>query len=147
MIVGLLHARRRRLTAWVPSVHSRAVFAQRTGRRLTRWLATERLEVPALDGPLLPRALAEWGHQLVYLALETSTLWHTDGVGRLSRVYRGRAIPIVWTVLDHPRSRVGYAVYPERREKGAAWLPGGGPVVLTAERGCADPPRMDHLVP
>jgi hypothetical protein len=146
MIVGLIQARRRRLTAWGPYVPSRAVCAQSPVRRLTRWLENERIAVHALYGPLLQRALAEWGHQLGYLALDPSTRWHTYGVVRLSLVYRGRAMPLVWNVLDHPSRRVGYAGYQELLEKGAELLPCGCPVVFPADRGLADTPRMDPLV-
>jgi hypothetical protein len=146
MIVGLIQAGRSSLTAWAPYGHSRAVFAQSTVRRFTRWLEHERIEVHALYGPLLQQALAEWGHQLVYLALDTSTLWNTDGVVRIALVYRGRAMPIGWKGLDHPSSRVSYAVYQDLLEKVAAWLPFGCPVAFTADRGCADTPLLDHLV-
>jgi hypothetical protein len=146
MIVGLIQSGRSSLTAWVPYVHGRAVFAQSSVRRFTRWLENERIEVHALYGPLLQQALAEWGHQLVYLALDTSTLWNTYCVVRISLVYRGRAIPIVWKVLDHPSRSVGYAVYQDLLEKVAELLPFGCTVVFTADRGFADTRLMDHLV-
>jgi hypothetical protein len=41
MIVGLMQSGRSSLTAWAPYVHSRAVFAQSTVRRFTRWLEAE----------------------------------------------------------------------------------------------------------
>jgi hypothetical protein len=146
MIVGLIQAGRSSLTAWVPYMPSRAVLAQSTVRRLTRWLENERSEVHALDGPLLQQAWVEWGHQRVYRALDTSTLWNTDCVVRISRVYRGRAIPIVCKVLDHPSSRVAYAVDQELLETVAELLPFECPVVFTADRGVADTHLIDHLV-
>jgi hypothetical protein len=146
MIGGLIHAGRSSLTAWAPYVHSRAVFAQSPVRRFTRWLENERIEVHALYGPLLQHALAEWGHQLVYLALDPSTLWNTYWVVRISLVFRGRAIPIVWKVLDHPSSSVAYAVSQDLLDKVAELLPVGCTVVFTADRGFADTHLMDHLV-
>ena len=146
MIVGLIQSGRSSLTAWAPYVHSRAVFAQSTVRRFTRWLENERIAVHALYGPLLQQALTEWGNPLVYLALDTSTLWNTYCLVRISLVYRGRAIPIVWKVLDHPSSSVAYAVYQDLLEKVAELLPFECTVVLTAARGFADTPLMDHLV-
>jgi Transposase DDE domain len=106
----------------------------------------ERIEVPALYGPLLQHALAEWGHHRVYLALDTSTLWNTYCVVRISLVYRGRAIPVVWKVLEHPSSRVSYAVYQELLDQVAELLPFGCTVVFTADRGFADTHLMDHRV-
>ena len=145
MMVGLIQAGKIRLTAWVPDVHSRAMFAQSTVRRFTRWLENERIAVHALYGPLIQHALAEWSDQRVYLALDTSMWWNTYCLVRLSLVYRGRAVPLVWTVLEHPSSRVAYHVYKEMLEKVAELLPGQCTVVLTADRGFADTHLMAHL--
>ncbi len=111
MMVGLMQSGKSSLTAWAPYVHSRALYAQSTVRRFGRWLENERIEVHSLYGPLLQQALAEWGSHLLSLALDTSTLWNTYCLVRLSIIYRGRAIPIVWKVLEHPSSRVAYDVY------------------------------------
>jgi hypothetical protein len=113
MIVGLLQSDKISLTAWTPSVHSRAVYAQSTVRRFARWLENARIAVHALYGPLIQQALAEWGDHILYLALETSMLWHTYGLVRTSLVYRGRGIPLMWKVLEHSRSRVAHDVYRE----------------------------------
>ena len=73
MLVGLMQSGNISLTAWVPYVHSRAVYAQSRVRRFARWLENDRIDVHALYGPLMQQALAEWGNQLLYLALDTST--------------------------------------------------------------------------
>jgi hypothetical protein len=86
MVVGLIQSGHISLTAWVPSVHSRAMFAPSTVRRLTRGLEHERLAVHTLYGPLIQQAIAEWGDQRVYLALDTSMWWNTDCLVRLSLV-------------------------------------------------------------
>ncbi len=99
----------------------------------------------ALYGPLLQQALAEWGNHRLYLALDTSILWNTYCLVRLSLIYRGRAIPIVWKVLEHPSSRVAYGVYQEVLDKVVELLPFQCPVVLTADRGFADTHLMGHL--
>jgi len=146
MIVGLIQSGSSSMTAWAPYVHSRAVFAQSTVRRFTRWLENERIEVHALYGPLMQQVLAEWGNHLVYLALDTSTLWNTYCLVRISLVYRGRAIPIAWKVLEHPSSTVAYDVYQDLLDKVAELLPFRCTVVFTADRGFADTHLMDHLV-
>lgn len=56
----------------------------------------------------------------------------------------GRAVPIGWTVLAHPRRSVADDVDKAVREQVAARLACRGPVVCTAERGVADTPRMAH---
>jgi hypothetical protein len=146
MTVGLIQAGTISLPAWVPSVQSRAVYAQSSVRRFARWLANDRIDVHALYGPLIHQALAEWGTQVLYLALDTSMLWETSGLVRISLVYRGRAIPLVWTVLAHASSSSAYEVDTGLLEKVTELLPFRCPVVLTADRGCADTHLMAHLV-
>jgi hypothetical protein len=145
MIVGLMQARVVSLTAWVPYVHSRAVYAQSLVRRFDRWLENHRIAVHQLYGPLIQQALAEWGTHVLYLALDTSTLWETYCVVRISLIYRGRAIPLVWKVLQHPSSSVAYAVYADVLDTAASLLPCQGRVIFLADRGFADTHLMDHL--
>jgi hypothetical protein len=145
MTVGLIQSGTIGLTTWVPYIRSRAVYAQSTVRRFARWLENDRIDVQALYGPLLQQALAAWGNHVLYLALDTSTLWNTYGLVRISLVYRGRAVPVVWTVWEHPSSSIAYKVYKGRLEKVAKLLPVRCPVVLTADRGVADTHLMQHL--
>jgi Transposase DDE domain len=145
MVVGLIQSGTISLTAWTPYVQSRAVYAQSIVRRFARWLGNDRIEVHALYGPLMQQALAEWGNHILYLALDTSTLWNTYCVVRLSLVYRGRAVPLVWKVLEHPSSSVAYDVYQDVLDKVAELLPFQCTVVFTADRGFADTHLMAHL--
>jgi predicted RNA binding protein YcfA (HicA-like mRNA interferase family) len=145
MMAGLIQCGKISLTAWAPYVHSRAVFAQSTVRRFARWLENDRIDVHALYGPLIQQALAEWGTRALYLALDTSMLWDAYCLVRISLVYRGRAVPIVWTVLEHPSSSVAYEVYKGLLDKVAERLPVPCSVVLTADRGFADTHLMKHL--
>ena len=145
MTAGLIQCGKISLTAWAPYVHSRAVFAQSTVRRFARWLENDRIDVHALYGPLIQQALAEWGTRVLYLALDTSMLWDAYCLVRISLVYRGRAVPIVWTVLEHPSSSVAYEVYKGLLDKVAERLPVPCSVVLTADRGFADTHLMQHL--
>jgi hypothetical protein len=144
-VVGLMHAGTISLTAWAPDVHSRATYAQSTVRRFARGLEPDRIDVHALYGPLIQQALAEWGTQVLYLALDPSTLWNTDGLVRISLVDRGRAVPLVWKVLDQPSSRVAYNVYNDGLDEVVEWLPFRCHVVFSADRGFADTHLMDHL--
>jgi hypothetical protein len=89
-------------------VHSRAVFVQSTVRRFGRWLENDRIDVHARYGPFMPQALAEWGNQVQYLALDTSMWWDTDCLVRLALVYRGRVVLIAWTMCEHPSGSVAY---------------------------------------
>lgn len=145
MVVGLIQSGTISLTAWTPYVHSRAVYAQSIVRRFARWLGNDRIDVRALHGPLMQHALAEGGNPILYLALDTSTLWNTYCVVRLSLVYRGRAVPLVWKVLEQPSSSVAYDIYQDVLDKVADLLPFQCTVVLTADRGFADTHLMAHL--
>jgi hypothetical protein len=145
MVVGLIQAGCVSLTAWVPFVSGRAQYAQSTQRRFARWLANRRVEVQALYGPLIQQALREWGPHTLYLALDTSMLWDQYCLIRLSLVYRGRAVPLVWEVLAHGSSSVAHAAYQALLEAVPPLLPPGVKVVLLADRGFADTHLLAHL--
>jgi hypothetical protein len=145
MIVGLLQSRVISLTAWPPSVQSRAVYAQSLVRRFDRWLHHPRIAVHGLYGPLRQQALAAWGTHVLSLALDTSLLWEAYCLVRMSLIYRGRAIPMVWKVLQHPCSSVAYEGYADLLDKAMALLPCPCQVVFRADRGFADTHLMEHL--
>lgn len=145
MMVGLIHSGWINLTAWTPYVVSRAQFAQSTVRRFRRWLDNDKIEVALLYGPFIEEALVQWGPQVLYVALDTSMLWNTYCMIRLSVVYRGRAVPLVWTVLEHGSAQVSYDTYKALLDKAAALLPPHCRVVLLADRGFADTDLMAHL--
>jgi len=91
MMVGLIQAGWISLTAWAPYVVSRAQYAQSTVRRFRRWLDNDKIDVLSLYGPFIQQAVAAWGEQALYVALDTSMLWNTSCLVRLSVIYRGRA--------------------------------------------------------
>ena len=64
---------------------------------------------------------------------------------RLAVIYRGRAIPLVWQVLEHPSSRVRYDIYHAWLDEATKLLPQQGNVIFLADRGFADTPLMAHL--
>lgn len=145
MIVCLLQSQMIRLTAWPPYVQSRAVYAQSLVRRFDRWLHNPRIDVHGLYGPLMQQAIAEWGTNVLYLALDTTLLWDAYCIVRISLIYRGRAIPMVWKVLQHPCSSVAYEAYSELLDKALSLLPRPCQVVFLADRGFADTHLMEHL--
>jgi hypothetical protein len=144
MMAGLLESGLISLTQWAPFVHGRAVFAQSSVRRFARWLANERIDVHRLYGPLIQQALTSWGAHALYLALDTSLLWEQYCVIRLSLIYRGRAIPLVWQVIEHASSSVAYATYQGLLDQAASLLPVNVRVVFLADRGFADVALMRH---
>ena len=145
MMVGLIHAGSMSLCAWAPYVVSRAWYSQSTVRRFRRWLDNDRIEVHALYGPLMQQALIGWVDKTLYVALDTSMLWNTYCLVRLSVIYRGRAVPVVWCVIEHRSAAVAYEVSQGLLEKAATLVPFACQVVLLADRGFADTELMHHL--
>lgn len=145
MVTGLLLTEKISLTAWVPVVLSRAQYAQSTVRRFGRWLHNERIHVLELYGPLIQQALADWGDQRLRLALDTSMLWGRYCIVRISVIYRGRAVPLVWTVREHGSSSVAYQVYAYLLDEAAKLVPASCEVLFLADRGFADTQLMHHL--
>jgi hypothetical protein len=145
MVVGLIESSCVHLPAWVPFVTGRARYAQSTQRRFARWLANPRVEVQSLYGPLIQQALREWGPHTRYLALDTSMLWNQYCLIRLSLIYRGRAVPVVWEVVEHGSSSVPHAAYEALLDAVPPLLPPQVKVVFLADRGFADTELMGHL--
>jgi hypothetical protein len=145
MVVGLIHTGGVSLTTWVPFVRGRARYAQSTQRRFARWLQNPRIEVQALYTPLIQQALAEWGNHTLYLALDTTMLWKRYCIVRLSILYRGRAVPLAWQVLEHGSSSVTYEAYEALLNAVPPLLPPRIKVVFLADRGFADTALLAHL--
>ena len=145
MVVGLIQSGGVSLTAWIPFVSGRARYAQSSQRRFARWLQNPRVEVQALYAPLIQQALAEWGKHAVYLALDTTLLWNRYCIVRISVIYRGRAVPLVWQVLEHGSSSVAYEAYEALLDAVPPLLPQGVKVVFLADRGFADTQLLAHL--
>jgi hypothetical protein len=57
----------------------------------------------------------------------------TYGLVRISRIYRGRAVPIVWKVRQYPSSSVAYLVYADVLDMAASLLPFHCKVILLAD--------------
>jgi len=145
MVVGLIKSERINLTAWVPHVESRARYAQSTQRRMSRWLSNNRIKVIELYSPLIQGAMAEWGDSTLYLVLDTSSLFEEYCLIRISVVYRGRAVPVVWKVIEHKSSTVGYEEYKELLDAAFKLVPMGVKVVFMADRGFADTELMEQV--
>jgi hypothetical protein len=139
MIVGLILSSSISLTGWIPYTISRALQAQSVQRRFARWLDNDRLDVHFLYAPLIQEALTAWGEATLYLALDTTMLWDQYCMIRLSVVYRGRAVPLAWQVVEHRSAQVAFRVYRDLLQRAAKLLPScTRKVVLLADRGFAD---------
>lgn len=73
------------------------------------------------------------------MALDTTLLWDQYCMIRLRVIYRGRAVPRAWPVVEQRSAQVAFCVYRDLLQRAAKLLPPGIPqVVLLADRGCAD---------
>ena len=101
MVAGIIQSESSNLTAWIPYVLSRAQFAQSKQRRFMRWLNNENIKVEELYRPMIQEALANWGKEPMYIALDTSMLWNQYCLIAVHVLYRGRAVPLIWKVIEH----------------------------------------------
>lgn len=146
MVIGIILSGKINLTEWVPYTITKAL-ASSTQRRFSRWLHNSRIEVNSLYGPLVYQAISDWSSGPLYLALDTSMLWNKYCLIRISIVYRGRAVPLVWKVIEHSSSTVSFETY--RPLLDLAWKIltecACYDIVFLADRGFADTALMNYL--
>mgnify|MGYP001194320034 FL=1 len=136
-IVGVLLEKSVHLSKW--SIHraGRAKAASKQ-RQFVRWLKNAKIEHAQIYLPLVKSVFAEWGKHKIYLALDSSSLWDEFVLVRVALVYRGRALPLSWIVLQQPSTMVAFEKYKPILKDAAAVLPKGCPVILLADRGFDD---------
>jgi hypothetical protein len=145
MVSALICSGQLSLPAWEPYVPSRAQKAQSVERRWSRFLSNRRIRVEALYLPLVLLALGGWQNHRLYLALDTTVLWNRYCMIHLSVVCCGRAVPLLWRVLEHGSATVAFAEYQPLLRK-ARWLLRRHPdVMLLADRGFANHNFMSWL--
>jgi hypothetical protein len=135
-VIGLCSTQTANFNRWGEVVISRAQYASSHQRRFQRWFHNAQVDPVAFYRFLFRAALATWDlGTRVYVALDTSVLPGGYVLIRTALIYRGRAIPIAWKVLQHASASVGYADYRLVLEQTQATLPAGLVVVLLADRG------------
>jgi Transposase DDE domain len=145
MVSALIYSGQLSLPAWEPYVPSRATKAQSVERRWRRLLDNPRVRVERLYLPLVLAALSGWGQHRLYLALDTTVLWNRYCMIHLSVVCCGRAVPLLWRVLEHGSATVAFEEYQPLLRK-ARWLLRQHPdVMLLADRGFANHEVMGWL--
>jgi hypothetical protein len=60
---------------------------------------------------LIKEALSAWGEAILYLALDTTLRGDQYCMIRLSVIYRGRAVPVAWQVLEQRSAQIAFRVY------------------------------------
>lgn len=138
MVSALICSGQLSLPAWEPYVPSRATKAQSVERRWRRCLGNARVRVSRIYLPLVMAALSGWKHHRLYLALDTTVLWERYCMIHLSVVCCGRAVPLLWRVMEHGSATVAFQEYQPLLRK-ARWLLRQHPdVMLLADRGFAN---------
>ena len=135
MVIALIQSGEVNLTRWLPHMPCRGEQAQSKQRRLSRWLHNSRINTHRLYKPLIQAALADWQEAVLYLSLDTSMFWDEYCLVRLAVVHRGRALPVVWRVFEHPSASIAFTAYRDLLQQAAERLPQGVKVVLLADRG------------
>lgn len=135
-VVGLCLTESVNINKWGEVVIDNAEYASSRQRRFRRWLYNRRVKSIKFYFPLLRAALREWPlDKTLYLALDTSDLHNGCILIRLALVYRGRAIPVTWRVIEHNSTSVGYRDYKSLLHQALLILPPGHRVVLLTDRG------------
>ena len=134
-VVALIQTGEVNLTRWLPYLPCRGCQAQSKQRRLSRWLPNSRITIHRLYKPLIQAALADWQDDVLYLSLDTSMFWEQSCWLRLAVVHRGRALPVVWRVLERQSASVAFSEYREMLYQAVERLPKGVKVGVLADRG------------
>ncbi len=118
-----------------------------TERRCRRWLENPAIDPGSVYGPLITRALRDWGSYPLTLALDTSVLFGRFCLIRIAVLYRGRAVPLISRVLEHASAQVSTEqLLPVLAEaKGLLDFLGLHDIRLLADRGCCDTVLMGWL--
>lgn len=145
MVSALIYSGQLSLPTWEPYIQSRATKGQSLERRWRRFLDNPRVRVSRMYIPLVMAALSGWGPHRLYLALDTTVLWDQYCMIHLSVVCCGRAVPLLWRVLEHGSATVAFKEYQPLLRK-ARWLLRQHPdKMLLADRGFANHEVMGWL--
>jgi hypothetical protein len=145
MVSALIGSGKLSLPEWEPYVVSLATQSQSYERRWRRFLSNGQIDVERIYLPLLMAALSGWKNHRLYLAIDTTMLWNKYCMIHLSVVCCGRAVPLLWHVLEHESATVAFCDYkPLLRQ--ARWLLREYPdVMLLADRAFASHELMTWL--
>lgn len=145
MVTGLLISKTIHLGQWGLQRTGNALAASKE-RQIARWLHNPKLKPAEIYRDFVTAALLPWAEQQAVLALDSSMLWGRYVIIRVSLIYRGRALPLAWKVLEHSSASVSFGEYKSILEEANRLLPLHCKVVLLADRGFADVDLMELAV-
>jgi len=136
MVMGLLLSQTVSLDRWRDCIPWGERLAASWQRRCQRWLSNPRIELETLYLPLVLWAVQEWRQpgQRLHLALDTTMLWNRYCVVYLSVVCHGRAVPLMWTTLEHSSASVSAEVCIALLERADRFLAEFADLTLLADR-------------
>ena len=145
MVSALIGSGKLSLPEWEPYVVSLATQSQSYERRWRRFLSNQHINVERIYLPLVMVALSGWKNHRLYLAIDTTMLWNKYCMIHLSVVCCGRAVPLLWHVLEHQSATVAFSEYRQLLRQ-ARWLLRRHPdVMLLADRAFASHELMTWL--
>ena len=136
-IVGVRMEKSVHLSKWGIHRAGKAKAASKQ-RQFVRWLKNTKIEPAQIYSRLVKSVFVDWGNHQIYLALDSSSLWDEFVMVRIALIYRGRALPLSWTVLKQQSTMVAFEKYKRILKDAAAILPKGCPVILLSDRGFDD---------
>jgi Transposase DDE domain len=145
MCTALILSESLTLSKWEPYVQSKAKQAQSYERRWQRFLDNTAISVEKRYLPLVLVALSNWHGSRLYLALDTTVLWDRYCMIHLSVCCCGRAIPLLWKVLEHDSATVAFSEYKVLLRKARWVFRHHQDVMLLADRAFACHDLMDWL--
>ncbi len=134
MVTGLVLEQTLHLSYLANVIVSTALAASRV-RRISRFLANTHVKVQAYYDGLIRPVLAAWAGQTLYLVIDPTSLAGRMVICRISIVYRGRAVPLVWQVYQRKSVMLAFKHYRDLLEHVLTLLPSGVHVVLLGDRG------------
>jgi len=135
-VVALCMSKTVNLSGWAEVVVSRAVYADSHTRRFSRWLENSNFDTMSFYRPLLQETIADWPENQRYLVpIDTSDLGNGYILIRAALIYRGRTIPLSWSVIKHGSASVGFNEYEQVLKDVLKILPKDANIVFLADRG------------
>jgi hypothetical protein len=145
MVCALVGSQKLSLPEWESYVQSKAQKAQSYERRWKRFMSNTRIKVAALYLPLVLAAMSGWAKGRVYLGLDTTMLWNRYCMIHITVICGGRAVPLLWKVLEHKSASVEFCEYYPLLRK-AHWLLRAYPdVMLLGDRGFSNQSMVQWL--
>ena len=133
-VTALIFCKSPLLSKWIMVVSGPAKAKSKV-RRFLRWINNSRVDVAAYYRPFILAALAGWGGKQVILAIDGTSVRDDCVVCRVSLIFRGRAIPLVWKTLESRSHSIAYSRYIDLLEQVVGLLPAGCNITLLGDRG------------